>query len=113
MTKTQSAPKRLPGLRPLRFLLRLLDRALSWVLIGAIGLYRLTVSPFLGPHCRFQPTCSAYALEAVKTHGAVRGAWLAARRLSRCHPIPFLGSGSGYDPVPPSSRQRSRDCSHV
>ena len=58
--------------------------------------YRLVVSPWLGVNCRFQPTCSTYALEALEKHGAFRGSWLAVRRVIRCHP----GGGSGYDPVP-------------
>jgi hypothetical protein len=66
------------------------------VLIAVIRLYQLTLSSFLGGACRFTPSCSAYAREAIEVHGARRGAWLAARRLVRCHP---LGS-SGYDPVP-------------
>jgi putative membrane protein insertion efficiency factor len=66
-------------------------------LIGLIRLYRLTISPWMPPVCRFTPTCSAYALEAVERHGGVRGGWLAARRLMRCRPW----GGSGYDPVPP------------
>lgn len=52
------------------------------------------------PACRFQPTCSAYALEALREHGPVKGLMLAARRLARCHPVPWLGGGSGFDPVP-------------
>jgi len=60
--------------------------------------YRRCVSPFLRPSCRFYPSCSAYALEAVRVHGAVRGSWLAARRLSRCHPF----HAGGLDPVPPA-----------
>ena len=62
-----------------------------------IRAYRLVLSPWVGMHCRFQPTCSAYALEALARHGAFRGTWLTLRRLSRCRP----GTEPGYDPVPP------------
>ena len=58
--------------------------------------YRLILSPWVGFNCRYQPTCSAYALDALETHGALRGGWLALRRIGRCHPF----GGSGYDPVP-------------
>jgi hypothetical protein len=58
--------------------------------------YRMTLSPLLGPSCRFEPSCSAYALEALERHGARRGAWLSVRRLLRCHPF----HATGYDPVP-------------
>jgi putative membrane protein insertion efficiency factor len=74
------------------------------LLAGVIRLYRWTLSPLqsfvFGPlgRCRFTPSCSAYALEAVQTHGALRGGWLALRRLCRCHPW----GGCGPDPVPPS-----------
>jgi putative membrane protein insertion efficiency factor len=61
-------------------------------------LYQATLRPVMGGHCRFQPTCSDYALGALRTHGAFRGGWLAARRLLRCHPF----GGRGYDPVPPA-----------
>ncbi len=61
-----------------------------------IGIYRRYVSPFMAPHCRFQPTCSAYADEAIARHGEVRGGWLAAKRILRCQPF----GGQGYDPVP-------------
>ncbi|MCC5991298.1 MAG: membrane protein insertion efficiency factor YidD [Rhodobacteraceae bacterium] len=69
---------------------------LAWVLSLPVRLYRVVFSPWVGHNCRYQPTCSAYALEALERHGAIRGAWLAARRIGRCHP---WGS-SGYDPVP-------------
>jgi putative membrane protein insertion efficiency factor len=61
--------------------------------------YRRVISPFLPPSCRYLPTCSAYALEAIETHGALRGGLLATRRLCRCHPW----GGHGFDPVPPVS----------
>ncbi|WP_121939946.1 membrane protein insertion efficiency factor YidD [Eilatimonas milleporae] len=59
--------------------------------------YQLVLSPLLGPNCRFQPTCSQYALEAVRLHGGLKGSWLAIRRVMRCHPW----GGHGYDPVTP------------
>ena len=62
----------------------------------AIRLYQWTISPILGPSCRYLPTCSEYALEAVERHGALAGLWLALRRLLRCHPW----AAGGYDPVP-------------
>ena len=58
--------------------------------------YRLIFSPWVGFNCRYQPTCSAYALEALEKHGALKGGWLAAKRIGRCHPW----GGHGYDPVP-------------
>ena len=58
--------------------------------------YRVIGSPWVGHNCRYQPTCSAYALEALERHGAIKGAWLTARRIGRCHPW----GGMGYDPVP-------------
>lgn len=70
---------------------------LSWPLIAVILAYKATLAPFLGGQCRFVPTCSTYGLEAVRTHGPIRGTGLMLRRLGRCHP---LGRG-GYDPVPP------------
>lgn len=68
-------------------------------LVGLISLYRLVLSPLLEPSCRFQPTCSAYALEAVRRHGGRRGGLMAIRRIMRCHPW----GGHGYDPVPDES----------
>jgi putative membrane protein insertion efficiency factor len=69
----------------MRHLIRLLIRA-----------YQLCVSPWLGAHCRFYPSCSHYALEAIGEHGSLRGSWLSLRRLLRCHPF----HPGGYDPVP-------------
>lgn len=69
-----------------------------------IRAYRLLVSPWLAPSCRYLPTCSAYALEALERHGPWAGSLLAVRRLLRCHPIRWLGGGEGFDPVPPRQR---------
>ena len=65
--------------------------------------YRLLLSPWIGHGCRFQPTCSVYALEALERHGALRGTALMLRRIGRCHPW----GGSGYDPVPPARHARA------
>jgi hypothetical protein len=69
---------------------------LAWWMLGAVKLYRRAVSPLLGANCRYLPTCSAYAAEAIESHGGLRGGWLSLRRIARCHP---LHQGS-YDPVP-------------
>jgi putative membrane protein insertion efficiency factor len=66
------------------------------ILILLIQLYRYTLSPLLGVRCRFEPSCSRYAIEALRQHGTLKGGWLAARRLGRCHPF----NPGGYDPVP-------------
>jgi putative membrane protein insertion efficiency factor len=66
------------------------------VLIQLIRLYRFVLSPWLGQHCRFEPSCSTYALTAIRRYGAARGGWLAVKRLSRCHPW----HAGGFDPVP-------------
>ena len=73
----------------------IVGRAVGWLLVAAIRLYQLLLSPLLGPACRFEPTCSRYAIEAVERHGPVRGSCLALRRLSRCHPL----GDHGYDPL--------------
>ncbi|HEX6470232.1 MAG TPA: membrane protein insertion efficiency factor YidD [Streptosporangiaceae bacterium] len=69
----------------------------TWMLMLLVTGYRRFVSPLLGPTCRFEPSCSAYSLEALRVHGAARGTWLTVRRIARCHPF----HPGGYDPVPP------------
>jgi putative membrane protein insertion efficiency factor len=71
------------------------------VLLAPVYFYRWVVSPLLPHVCRFTPSCSVYALEALKLHGPWRGLAFTARRLSRCHPFTLLGGSSGFDPVPP------------
>jgi hypothetical protein len=80
--------------------LRLIRGIAVSMLRAPILAYRYALSPYLPPACRFSPSCSAYALEALAVHGPLKGSWLAVKRLARCHPIKWLGSGSGYDPVP-------------
>ncbi len=73
------------------------------LLRGLVRVYQLTLSPFIGNQCRFHPTCSHYALEALEQHGALRGSYLTLRRIGRCHPY----CAGGFDPVPaPEARQR-------
>ncbi|MEO1090323.1 MAG: membrane protein insertion efficiency factor YidD [Pseudomonadota bacterium] len=74
----------------------MLSRLFAWPLILVVLLYRYGLSPLLGRPCRFHPSCSAYALEALHRHGAIRGGWYTLRRVTRCHPW----GGAGYDPVP-------------
>jgi len=81
-TLTRPRPARLGPLRTL--------------LTGAIRGYQIFLSPLFGPACRYEPSCSEYARQAIERHGALRGPWLAIKRLGRCHPF----AGSGYDPVP-------------
>ncbi len=75
-------------------------RALRYVaalpLIAVVQIYRRCISPFTPPSCRYTPTCSQYALEALRRYGPLKGGWLTIKRLSRCHPW----GGSGYDPLP-------------
>ena len=75
-----------------------MSSAATSLLKGAVVTYQWTLRPFIGSHCRFHPSCSHYALEALTEHGAIRGSWLSARRVLRCNPW----HAGGYDPVPPS-----------
>ena len=70
------------------------------ILILLIKLYRYAISPYLAPSCRYTPTCSSYAMEAVERFGIIRGSWLAIRRIGRCHPW----HEAGYDPVPDNNK---------
>jgi putative membrane protein insertion efficiency factor len=74
----------------------LFGKVLAFPFIVLIRFYQLVISPWLGPKCRYTPTCSQYALESFKKHGPFKGFWLAVKRISRCHPW----GGHGYDPVP-------------
>ena len=80
---------------------------MKYLLIGLLKAWRLVISPLYGNVCRYYPSCSAYALRAVSVHGAVKGSWLAIRRLLRCHPW----AAGGYDPVPgtPEAEEEIRD----
>lgn len=86
-----------PLSRASRFFVGALSAIVGAFLRGLIGAYQLLISPLLLPSCRFEPSCSHYAQEAITEHGALRGLILTLKRLARCHPW----GGSGYDPVPP------------
>ena len=77
---------------------------LARLLALPVRAYRLTFSPMVGHGCRFHPTCSAYALEALEKHGAFKGGWLTIRRIGRCHPL----GGMGFDPVPDPGDKRKK-----
>jgi len=81
---------------------------LARLMIGLVRFYQVAISPWTPPACRYTPTCSAYAIEAVERHGALRGGWLALRRIGRCHPF----GGQGYDPVPAVDRESGRSEDH-
>ncbi|MGA2233502.1 MAG: membrane protein insertion efficiency factor YidD [Tepidisphaeraceae bacterium] len=68
---------------------------MAWLLIRIVLLYRVVLGPLMGGRCRFQPTCSQYAIDAIGRYGAIRGSWRAMRRICRCHPL----GGCGYDPA--------------
>ena len=80
----------------MRRLWHYITRCLAWMLLMPIRFYQIAISPLLGPSCRFTPTCSEYARQAIVKHGPFKGLWLAVRRILRCNPW----GGSGYDPVP-------------
>ncbi|MRG72214.1 membrane protein insertion efficiency factor YidD [Alphaproteobacteria bacterium HT1-32] len=81
----------------------------GWILKTPVYLYRYIISPVIPARCRYLPTCSEYAIEALTLHGPVQGGILAAKRICRCHPW----AGSGYDPVPPvNARPQAHSCSH-
>ena len=69
--------------------------AMRWLLIHFVYLYRATLGQFMGGHCRFTPTCSQYALDAIEKYGPLRGSWKTIKRVGRCHPL----GGRGYDPA--------------
>lgn len=77
----------------------MLSRLVSQCLLGLIWLYRITLSPIIGRQCRYDPTCSQYAMDAIREYGPWRGAWMGAWRIARCHPF----AKGGYDPVRPKA----------
>ena len=79
------------------------------IIQGLIRLYQRGISPLLGPRCRFYPSCSQYAFEALETHGLLRGLWLAVWRIARCHPL----HRGGIDPVPPVHRSKATHVHHA
>lgn len=81
----------------------------SWALVLPILIYQRVISPLLGPRCRFYPSCSAYAVDALTMHGPLRGTWLAVARLARCHPW----NSGGVDPVPTTTWGSARDASRA
>lgn len=85
---------------------RFVVRIPAFVLIAVFRLWQLLASPTYGQTCRFYPSCSAYGVEAVRRHGAVRGSWLTVRRIARCHPW----NPGGVDPVPPTSGRSGDAC---
>ncbi len=78
---------------------------MKWLLIFVVRGYQVLLSPLLPPACRYTPSCSHYAIDALQKHGAIRGSWLAAKRIARCHPF----HPGGYDPVPDPPARSPRD----
>jgi len=73
-----------------------MKKTLQFIFLLPVYFYRYSISPLIGPRCRYTPTCSQYTIDAVKKYGIIKGGWLAIKRISSCHPW----GGSGYDPVP-------------
>lgn len=92
------AKKALEGalLKALKVVKNALIKGVSLLMVGLVRLYQYTISPLLGPRCRYWPSCSSYAIEAIQVHGPFKGGWMALKRILRCHP----GSAGGMDPVP-------------
>ncbi len=84
-------------------------KVISLLLRGLVRLYQWTISPILAPRCRFLPTCSEYAIDAIDRHGPFAGGWLALKRIARCHP----GADWGYDPGPDAGARRDADYHHA
>ena len=74
-------------------------KIISNVLIGLINIYKMIISPYLTPSCRYLPTCSEYTIECLKTYGLINGISKSTKRILSCHPIKILGGGEGFDPV--------------
>jgi len=74
-------------------------KIISNILIGIIKIYKIVISPYLNPSCRYLPTCSEYTIECLKTYGLVKGITKSVQRILSCHPIKLLGGGEGFDPV--------------
>ena len=74
-------------------------KIISNILIGLIKIYKMVISPYLAPTCRYLPTCSDYTIECLRTYGIIKGILKSAKRIFSCHPIKILGGGEGFDPV--------------
>jgi hypothetical protein len=85
--------------------MKYIGKLFEWLFIVMIKIYQYTISPLLGANCRYTPTCSQYSIEALKTHGTIKGLWLALKRISSCHPW----GGRGYDPVPPKQNNETKN----
>ena len=79
-------------------------KSINLIPISIIKFYKYFISPYLGFNCRFLPTCSEYFLESIKLHGTIKGTALGIKRILKCHPVKFLGGGSGFDPAPNSEK---------